>query len=274
MAYEDLSRPPLDAEVLRSALVGPGTWWREVQVSASTSSTNTELARLARDGAPEGTLVTTDHQSAGRGRLDRGWQSPRAAGIAVSVLVRPTAVPAARWPWLPLLTGMAVLESLRATAGVESVLKWPNDVLVGGRKVAGILLERVESATGPAAVIGVGLNVSMREDELPVPGATSLLLAGAHTTDRSVLVRSYARTFEPLYRAWAAADGDPAVGIQAAYARRCSTVGQTVRVTLPGGRMLEGDAVAVDASGRLVVETVDGSRSLSAGDITHVRRAS
>lgn len=274
MAYEDLSRPPLDAEVLRSALVGPGTWWREVQVSASTSSTNTELARLARDGAPEGTLVTTDHQSAGRGRLDRGWQSPRAAGIAVSVLVRPTAVPAARWPWLPLLTGMAVLESLRATARVESVLKWPNDVLVGGRKIAGILLERVESATGPAAVIGVGLNVSMREDELPVPGATSLLLAGAHTTDRSVLVRSYARTFEPLYRAWAAADGDPAVGIQAAYARRCSTVGQTVRVTLPGGRMLEGDAVAVDASGRLVVETVDGSRSLSAGDITHVRRAS
>lgn len=273
MTYDDLDRPPLDPVALRHALVGPGTWWREVYVSTSTESTNTDLAELARADAPEGTLVTTDHQSAGRGRLNRGWQSPPGASIAVSFLVRPDPVPATRWPWLPLLTGLAVVEAVRQTAEVDADLKWPNDVLVGDRKLAGILLERVETPTGPAAVVGVGLNVSLRNEDLPVSQATSLLLLGASTIDRSVLIRSYARTFEALYRAWAAAEGDPSVGVQASYVRRCVTVGRAVRVSMPDGSAIEGDAHAVDGAGRLVVDADDGRHSLSAGDITHVRPA-
>lgn len=271
MSYHDLDRPPLDNAVLRHALVGPGTWWRDVQVSAQTTSTNADLADLARAGAPEGTLVTTDHQTAGRGRLDRRWETPAASGVAVSVLVRPDLVPVSRWSWLPLLVGLAVVETVHETAGIDAVLKWPNDVLVGERKLAGILLERVDTPTGAAAVIGVGLNVTLRPDELPVPHATSLAIEGATTTDRSVIVRAFARTFEPLYRAWAGSEGDPASGIRDSYVRRCATLGQAVRVSFPGGEDLVGTATAIDSTGRLVVASGGTQRALSAGDITHIR---
>lgn len=271
MAYSDLDRPPLDGAAIRHALVGPGTWWRDVVVTARTTSTNADLAALAHDGAPEGTLVTTDHQTAGRGRLDRRWESPAAAAITLSVLVRPDLVPDARWPWLPLLVGVAVVEAVHEVAGVEAALKWPNDVVVGDRKLAGILLERVQTPTGAAAVIGVGLNVTMRESERPVPQATSLALEGGRTTDRSVVLRAFARTFEPLYRAWAGSEGDASTGLLESYVRRCSTLGQEVEVSLPAGSRVQGSAVAIDSTGRLVVDVDGHQQALSAGDITHLR---
>ncbi|UYM04010.1 biotin--[acetyl-CoA-carboxylase] ligase [Solicola gregarius] len=269
--YDDLERPPLNQAVLASALVGPGTWWRSVTVLQDTTSTNADLADRARDDAPEGSALVADHQRGGRGRLDRGWEFPPRSGLALSMLVRPDAVPAARWPWLPLLTGIAVHEAVTDATDVETSLKWPNDVLVGERKLAGILVERVETPTGPAAVVGVGLNVSLAEDELPVPTATSLAIEGARTTDRSVLVRSLMRTFEPLYRAWAAAEGDPTAGMLDSYVRRCSTVGRSVDVHLPDGSTLSGVAEAVDSDGRLVVGVGGTRRALSAGDVVHVR---
>lgn len=270
--YDDLARPPLDADVLAKRLVGPGTWWRGITVLPRTESTNADLASAARDDAPEGTAIVADHQSGGRGRLGRTWTFPPRAGFALSMLVRPDTVPQERWPWLPLLTGIAAYEALRDVAGVDAELKWPNDVLAGGRKLAGILVERIETPTGPAAVIGIGLNISLTEDELPVPTATSLALAGATTTDRSVIVRALMRTFEPLYRAWAAAEGDPAEGMLASYVRRCSTIGRTVAVHMPDGSTLDGQAEAVDGEGRLVVVDDAGSRhSLRVGDVVHVR---
>lgn len=269
--YDDLNRPPLDPAALTNALVRAGTWWRSVAVVAETVSTNADLAEAARDDAPEGTAIVADHQSAGRGRLSRGWDFPPRSGLALSMLVRPDTVPAARWPWLPLLTGIAVYEVVRATSGVDCALKWPNDVLVGERKLAGILVERTETPTGPAAVVGVGLNVSLSEDELPVPTATSLALEGATTLDRSVIVRSLMRAFESLYRAWAAAEGDPAQGMLESYVRRCSTVGSQVRVQLPDGSTMAGTAEAVNADGQLVVASAGQRRALSAGDVIHVR---
>ncbi|MDO9378072.1 MAG: biotin--[acetyl-CoA-carboxylase] ligase [Nocardioidaceae bacterium] len=271
MTYADLDRPPLDAAALTHALVGSGTWWRDVQVTPSTASTNADLSTLAAAGAPEGTLVTTDHQQAGRGRLDRVWTVPPQAAISVSVLLRPDPVPAERWSWLPLLVGVAVAETVQA-AGVEATVKWPNDVLVDDLKISGILVERVQTDAGPAAVVGVGLNVHQRADELPVPTATSLALAGAATTDRTVLLRSYARVLEALYRAWAAAEGDPRVGLLDSYVRRCSTLGQDVRVEMPNGEPLVGTAEAIDAGGRLVVRAGGARHALSAGDVVHVRR--
>lgn len=269
--YDDLDRPPLDPATLTYALVRAGTWWRSVSVVAETASTNADLADAARDDAPEGTALVADHQSSGRGRLGRGWEFPPRSGLALSMLVRPDTVPAARWPWLPLLTGIAVYEALRATARVDCELKWPNDVLVGDRKLAGILVERTETPTGPAAVVGVGLNVSVSADELPVPTATSLALEGAATLDRSVIVRSLMRAFEPLYRAWAAAEGDPAQGMLESYVRRCATVGSRVRVELPDGSTLTGTAEAVNADGQLVVAADGQRRALSAGDVIHLR---
>lgn len=266
MTFGDLDRPPLDAAALRTALVGPGSLWTDVVVTRSTASTNADLAVAAAQGAPEGTIHTTDVQTAGRGRLDRRWEAPEGSGIAVSVLLRPTRIAAGSWVWLPLLVGLAVDATVNSF-GVESGLKWPNDVLVGDRKLAGILLERVDTPSGPAAVVGVGLNVSLREDELPVDTATSLAIEGASETDRTIILRSFLRNLESLYISWLATDGDPAGGIRDSYVRRCLTIGQQVRVSLPDGSVLEGEASALDDLGRLVV----AGRPVSAGDVTHVR---
>lgn len=264
--FSNLDRPPLDAAALRTALLVPGSLWSDVVVSEATGSTNADAAAAARDGAAEGTVFTTYAQTAGRGRLDRAWSSPPGSGIAVSVVLRPVSVPAGRWVWLPLLVGLAVDAAVH-DLGVASELKWPNDVLVEGRKLAGILLERVETPTGPAAVIGVGLNVSMTREELPAPLATSLALEHATSVDRTVVLRSMLRTLETLYRAWVVSEGDPATGIRDAYLRRCVTVGAAVRVLMPDGSERVGTAETVDEHGRLVVN----GQPVSAGDVTHVR---
>ena len=266
MSYHDLDRPPLDARALQAALVVPGSFWTDVVVTPSTASTNADLADAARAGAAEGTVHTTDHQVAGRGRLDRIWESTEGSGIAVSVLLRPTEVPAGRWVWLPLLVGLAVAATVEE-CGVETGLKWPNDVEVDGRKIAGILIERVDTPGGPAAVAGIGLNVSLRTEELPVDTATSLLLQDATETDRTVVLRLLLRNLEALYRAWRGAGGDPGAGVRESYVRRCVTLGSDVSVAMPDGSTLEGRAEDVDDLGRLVV---DGT-PVSAGDITHVR---
>lgn len=268
MNFRDLDRPPLDEGALRSALVRPGSLWKHVTVTAETGSTNADLRAAALAGAPEGTVLTTEHQHAGRGRLDRTWVAPPSSGIMVSVVFRPQDVPAARWVWLPLLVGLAVEATVRE-AGVDAGLKWPNDVLVDRRKLAGILLERVDTADGPAAVAGVGLNVSTRRDELPVPTATSLALEGADETDRTIVLRSYLRALEKLYAAWSATGGDPEAGLRDAYVRRCVTIGTRVRVEMPDGSVLLGDAEGIDDQGRLLVD----GRAVSAGDVTHVRPA-
>ena len=264
--YEHLDRPPLDSTALRAALLGPGSLWTRLHVASSTSSTNADAATAAAAGAPDGSVFTAEVQTAGRGRLDRTWQAPPGSGIAVSVLVRPDAVPPARWAWLPLLCGLAVDAALH-DLGVDTAVKWPNDVLVQDRKIAGILLERVQTPTGPAAVIGIGINVSMTQAELPVPTATSLALEGATSVDRTVVLRAVLRALESLYRAWVATEGDPAAGIRDSYVRRCATIGSSVRVSMPDGNDLVGTAGTVDEHGRLVVDGVP----VSAGDVTHVR---
>ncbi len=264
--YEDLDRPPLDSAALQAALLGSDSLWSRVDVAPTTTSTNADAAAAASAGAPDGSVFTADLQTAGRGRLDRVWQAPPGSGIAVSVVLRPDQVPPARWVWLPLLCGLAVDASLRGL-GVDTGLKWPNDVLVADRKIAGILLERVETPTGPAAIAGIGVNVSMTTEELPVPTATSLALEGATSTDRTVVLRAILRTLGPLYRAWAATEGDPAAGIRDSYLRRCVTLGVPVRVSMPDGHDLVGTAESIDEHGRLVV---DGT-PVSAGDVTHVR---
>ena len=268
MSFRDLDRPPLDAASLRAALTGPGRLWTDVVVTSETGSTNVDAAAAARAGAPEGAVHTTDSQTAGRGRLDRTWSAPAGSSVHVSVVLRPDSVPAARWVWLPLLVGLAVDATVHE-CGVESGLKWPNDVLVDGRKLAGILLERVETGSGPAAVVGVGVNVTLRRDELPVETATSLVLEGATETDRTIVIRSLLRNLEALYRAWAASGGDPAAGIRDSYVRRCVTIGQRVRVMLPLDETWVGQATGIDDLGRLLVD----GRAISAGDITHLRLA-
>lgn len=272
VTYDDLRRPPLDQDALSAALVREGSTWSAVEVLPSAPSTNALLADRARVGtASAGAVLVADHQTAGRGRLDRTWVSPPGSALTFSVLLAPDRVPVGRWPWLPLLVGIAVSEAVRRVAGVETALKWPNDVLVGERKLAGILIERVETSRGAFAVVGVGVNVSLAEEDLPVPAATSLLLEDADTVDRTVVLREILRSLEALYVQWQADGGDPANGLHEAYVRRCATIGRTVRVDLPTGGQVLGEAAGVDGDGRLEVRTSHGPRTLGAGDVVHVR---
>nr|WSW44034.1 biotin--[acetyl-CoA-carboxylase] ligase [Streptomyces sp. NBC_01001] len=271
--WSSLDRPPLNAAVLERALVGDGGLWSSVEVVAATGSTNTDLA--ARAGRlPEGAVLVAEEQTAGRGRLDRSWVAPARSGLFFSVLLKPgDSVPQERWGWLTLLAGVAAATGVSRAAGVDTALKWPNDLLVTvegeERKTGGILAERVSDGV----VLGIGLNVTLTEDELPVPEAGSLILAKAAVTDREPLLKAVLRSLEHWYGEWRAAGGDPAAsGLQEAYAADCVTLGRRVRADLPGGRTLTGTAEAVDADGRLVVRTAeDRHETVGAGDVVHLR---
>jgi len=278
--WSDLDRPPLNAVALRRALVRNGGHeglWRAVDVVQHTGSTNSDLVALATEGkAEEGTVLVAEEQDAGRGRLDRQWTAPARSGLFFSVLLKPTGVPVERWGWLPLLTGVATATALSRAAGVDTALKWPNDLLVTvdgqARKTGGILAERA----GPdAVVVGIGINVTLREDELPVPGAGSLALAGATTTDRDTILRAVLRSLGQWYEKWRSVGGDPArSGLQDTYAAGCATLGRVVRAELPGDKSITGEAAAVDGDGRLVLATAEGvQQPVGAGDIVHLRPA-
>lgn len=256
---------PLDEAALAAAIVRPGSLYCEVQVAARTGSTNADLLESARGGAPQGIVRLAEEQTAGRGRIGRQWVSPPRAALLFSVLLRPAAVPGSRRGWLPLLTGTAIASALRGTAGVDARLKWPNDVLVHGRKVAGILTEQA----GNAIVAGTGINVTTRESELPPGPATSLLAVGATCTARDVLLVAVLAELERRYLRWLAAPADPR--LRASYLGFSDTVGREVRVELPSGEALTGRAADVDDVGRLVVRTASGETAVSAGDVVHVR---
>jgi len=274
--WSDLERPPLNASSLRRAILTPDSLWTDLEVVEVTGSTNTDLVARAQEGASQGTVLIAEEQSAGRGRLDRHWSAPARSGLFFSVLLRPSAVPVERWGWLPLLAGVATATALSRSAGVDTALKWPNDLLVTvdgeERKTGGILAERADT---DAVVIGIGLNVSLRADELPVPAAASLALAGAQGVDRDPILRAILRSLADWYARWTAAGGDPsACRLRQTYAAGCATLGRSVRVELPGGRRLDGTAVAVDDDGRLVLATEGGGeQAVGAGDVVHVRPA-
>jgi BirA family biotin operon repressor/biotin-[acetyl-CoA-carboxylase] ligase len=258
--YEDLDRPPLQARALNRALPPP---WREVRVLPEIGSTNDYVATLGRAGTPEGLVVVAEHQFLGRGRLDRQWTSPARAGLTFSVLLRPE-VPAAQRSWVPMLLATAAASALSERCDLDVSLKWPNDLTVDGRKVGGVLAE----STGDAVVVGFGINVSTTRDELPRDDATSLAIETGGTVDRGPVLLALLRTMGPAYVSWS---GDPEEAAQR-YRERCDTIGRAVRVTLPGDKSLDGEAVDVDANGRLVVRSEDGTTTpVSAGDVVHVR---
>ena len=267
-------RAPL--EVRSSATPFPPPW-RSLTVVDETPSTNADLVRAAKAGeaAPWSVLVT-EHQSAGRGRLGRTWTSVRGAALTFSALVPTPAAPG----WVPLLAGLAVADAIEQVYAVRPSLKWPNDVLgpVGGvhegRKLAGILCE----LTGQWIVVGIGLNVDQTEDELPVPTATSLRLvdeavatpgAPAHPggVTRDTLLLAILTRLADLLSAW---ESDPD-RVRTAYRSSCSTLGRRVRIDRGTGAVEEAEAVEVYEEGRLVVRAHGRRSALAAGDVTHVR---
>lgn len=250
-------RPPLDLD----RLVSPVDW--SVEVVEEAASTNVLVAQRARRGAGEGLVIVAEHQTAGRGRLDRTWETPARSALTLSLLLRPRTA-AVDWPWLPLLTGYAASLALRRL-GAAVVLKWPNDVLLENRKMAGILAERVETPGGPAVVVGIGLNVGMTREELPHDGATSLAVQGLDV-DRTDLLSALLERLRVEYDAFQRGE---LAALRAAYTDACATVGREVRVELPAGGSLTGEATGIDEGGRLLVSGPTGVVPVSAGDVVH-----
>ncbi|MDL5352563.1 biotin--[acetyl-CoA-carboxylase] ligase [Microbacterium sp. zg-YB36] len=247
-----------------------------LQIVESTGSTNADLVRdVERDpaGHPHLSVLLTDDQRAGRGRLDRSWTTPAGTALAVSVLVRVAGLPAHARGWIPLIAGAAMT---RAVTGVlrgqshEVRLKWPNDVLLNGGKVCGILAEVVPG--DPAAVvIGAGVNTTMQPVDLPVPTATSFAAVGV-TVDVDDLLARYLRGLDEQLQKLLIAGGDAAAsGLRAEIEQLCETIGHDVSVGMPDGGVLVGKAVRLDGDGRLVVEVAGVETVVSAGDVVHVR---
>ncbi|BBZ49217.1 biotin--[acetyl-CoA-carboxylase] ligase [Mycobacterium heidelbergense] len=270
MNDRDQLRTPLDAAALRAELIGTGLGWRQLDVVEGTASTNADLlARAAAGHDIAGAVLIAEHQTAGRGRHGRGWSASPRAQITMSVGVSVVDVPAAGWGWLSLATGVAVVDAvapLLDAVGVHAGLKWPNDVLASGGKLAGILAEVAK----PVVVIGVGLNVTQAPEEVDGAGATSLFDLGVAAPDRGRLVRAVLRELGGRIVAWRAARGAD-WRLAADYRARSLTIGALVRAQLPGGRELVGTASGVDDQGRLCLETGAESVVVSAGDVVHLR---
>lgn len=262
-------REPLDVGWLRAALVGADANWRRVDVVEETGSTNADLLARAADGEDiAGAVVLAEHQIAGRGRHGRSWSAPARSQVALSAGIGVGDAPPDAWGWLPLLAGVAVVDAVSDVTGVSAGLKWPNDVLVDGGKLAGILAE--VAAPDPVIVVGLGLNVSMTAQEAPDPNATSLTMVGVDDVDRTRLVIEVLRQLAFRVGGWRAARGADA-RLAADYRSHSRTIGNKVRASLPGGRAIEGVAADVDELGRLRIDTGTEVVTVSAGDIAHLR---
>ena len=247
-----------------------------VQLTESTDSTNADVIEGVRDAPglwPHLSVLVTTDQRAGRGRLDRSWVAPPGTALAVSTLVRVPDLPVSARGWIPLAAGAALVRAVRGqlgSSGHEAALKWPNDVLLDGAKLCGILAEVVPSHPD-CVVIGTGINTRMSQAELPVETATSFLAAGIDVDDDR-LIADYLDALDRYLADLAATGGDAAVaGLHADVAKNCATVGKRVTVSLPDGTSLEGEATGIDADGRLVVDSGGDPIAVSAGDVVHVR---
>ena len=270
MTDRELLRQPLDETALRAELIGVGLGWRQLDVVEKTGSTNADLlARAASGSDVAGAVLIAEHQTAGRGRQGRGWSASPRAQITMSVGVSVVDVPVEGWGWLSLAAGVAIVDAvapLLDAAGVRAGLKWPNDVLVDGGKLAGILAE----VARPVVVIGLGLNVTQSPDEVDGPGATSLLDLGVPSPDRNRLVCALLRELGRRIVAWRGARGAD-WALAADYRERSLTIGTRVRAHLPGRKEVVGTASGIDDQGRLCLETESGTVVVSAGDVVHLR---
>lgn len=282
------SRHALDVEQLRSKLLAPKGPLARLEWSARTGSTNTDLVRAVSADTvawPDLSLVTTEEQEAGKGRLERDWTTPVGGALAISVLLRPVGVPVDSLSWLSMLSAVAVCRTLRSV-GVDAWIKWPNDVLAVdadgvAKKICGILAQLVLLPGGSAAVVlGTGVNVSQHRTELPTDTSSSLLLAGSRTLDRNILLEEYVLNFAGLYARFGAVAGavQQPSGDEPSLVQQINsmmlTLGQQVRAELPDGSFILGRASGIDATGALLITDQSGSsKAVSAADVVHLRRA-
>lgn len=231
-------------------------------------STNTIAARLVGDGAAEGTVVISEMQSAGRGRLGRSWHSPAGVGAYLSLILRPRIKPADA-PALSLVAGVALAEAIERRTDLQAKIKWPNDVLLGRRKTAGILTElQTEGDKVSAVIVGVGININQQREVFPAElrsKATSLRIQARRKIDRVALVQEFLRSFEKRYGEFLSGGF---AKLRRAALKRSSLLGREVSVSTTARRKTVGRVIDIDTSGRLVVQSAEGAVALLSGEVS------
>ena len=264
------ARTVLNVTSLQAALKEAGWVGPMPTVLDTTESTNNDVARLAAAGATEGSCIVAEHQSRGRGRQARDWVSPPHAGLWMSVLVRPQGMPADSWTWLPLLAGLAASDAVNSVAKVPTQVKWPNDLVVipdHGKhlgkafKLAGILSEAIDENT---VVLGIGINVSLTKDELPIPTGTSITLEKG-VVNREALMAQVLVNLAHRLEQWRNKDHR----LVSDYRAVCATIGRTIEATLPGDNVIKGVAIEIDDDGHLVIQDGSDTVIITAGDVIH-----
>ena len=224
-----------------------------------TASTQSDLAELVNSSvAKSGEVIAAEFQSNGRGRLDRTFEAPPKSALLFSLYVAPKRA-RSDWSFISFLAALAMREVISKDIKDKVSLKWPNDILIGDRKVAGLLAQQI----GDGVIVGIGLNVAMSADELPVPTATSLALAGSNNLDRNLMLSAFLNQFAEIFKEW-----DSGGDFLEKYRQVSSTIGRQVRVEVLGRDSIEAEAVAITAQGALILR--DGFE-VNVGDVVHLR---
>ncbi len=252
----EVLRTPLDEAEINSRVT---PYWR-VSVVELTGSTQNDLLQLVEsNNALDGQVIATEFQSDGRGRLDRTFEAPARSALLFSFYIKPRNQ-RSEWGFIPLIAGLSLVRAITTIDTAMNVsLKWPNDLIINEKKCAGIIAQ----TTNEGIVIGIGLNVSMTPNELPVSTATSLAIEGSTITDRNLLLSHLLNTFAELFESW-----EEGSDLLEEYASASSTIGKKVRIELPGGENLEATVARISHTGELVL---DDGRYVSAGDVIHLR---
>lgn len=250
----------------------PGAASRFDQVK-TTGSTNSDLVAAASANPadyPSFSVLVTEEQTSGRGRAGRQWLAPAGSSLFVSVLIRPERQDLDSYGWLPLMAGLSLIEAIQATTSIEAKIKWPNDVLIGGNKVAGILSELIPGQK--AVVIGFGVNLFQGRDQLPVENATSLALEGYERRNVDQLLSHLLHSLHRNMEWFESTSAFSATSyLRETISKKCATLGREVKVMLPGDESLLGVAERLDEQGRLVVKSGGETRTIAVGDIVHLR---
>jgi BirA family biotin operon repressor/biotin-[acetyl-CoA-carboxylase] ligase len=268
----------LTPETIR-AVLHTKSFGRTLHILHETPSTNTAAMALAQKGAEHGTVVVAERQTAGRGRLGRSWYSPAGENLYCSVIVRQTASQTrlAEWlSWLPLLSAVASARAIQAVAALQARLKWPNDILIGQRKLGGVLCESNGSRTqGRFVVVGIGINVNTPRNAFPDDLrdlATSLAAEAGHSCDRVALLATLLSELENCIENLSA---QQSADLKREYTKLCSTLGRQVRVSLASGESVAGQADAINPDGSLRIIRNGANTGtildLRAGDVIHIR---
>ena len=249
-----MPRAPLDQSQITASL---SQYWRVSVLDLTTSTQDDLTKKISAGDARNGDVIVANFQSAGRGRLDRTFLAPASTALLFSIYLTPQRSQT-EWGFLPLLAGLSITETLNTINPVLSI-KWPNDLLINEKKLGGII-SRIE---GNGVVIGIGINVSMKKEELPVPTATSLGLEGFSNLDRNHLLSLILSAIESDFTQW-----DLGNSLVARYQGLSASIRSDLRIELPGGREIQSKGLSVDELGRLHLE--DG-QTVSVGDVIHLR---